>query len=58
LYKQWDSFQGLALEGLEFSKLRISSKIVDRLGSKDITKLFPIQVTRNGGSSIFWSKVC
>ncbi|CAL4891004.1 unnamed protein product [Urochloa decumbens] len=32
-----------AAEGLEIAKLGISSKIVDRLASKGITKLFPIQ---------------
>ncbi|RCV19463.1 hypothetical protein SETIT_3G386700v2 [Setaria italica] len=32
-----------AEEGLEIAKLGISSKIVDRLASKGITKLFPIQ---------------
>lgn len=37
-----------AEEGLEIAKLGISSKIVERLASKGITKLFPIQVTRAG----------
>jgi hypothetical protein len=47
-----------AQEGLEIAKLGISSKIVDRLASKGITKLFPIQVTRRGGSSpLFRSKM-
>jgi hypothetical protein len=47
-----------AQEGLEIAKLRISSKIVDWLDSKGITKLFPVQVTRSGGSSpIFQSKM-
>ncbi|RLN00118.1 hypothetical protein C2845_PM06G33600 [Panicum miliaceum] len=34
---------GAAAEGLEIAKLGISSKIVDRLAKKGITKLFPIQ---------------
>ncbi|ONM02057.1 putative DEAD-box ATP-dependent RNA helicase family protein isoform X1 [Zea mays] len=34
---------GAAAEGLEIAKLGISSKIVERLASKGITKLFPIQ---------------
>uniref|UniRef100_A0A804N582 DEAD-box ATP-dependent RNA helicase 53 n=1 Tax=Zea mays TaxID=4577 RepID=A0A804N582_MAIZE len=34
---------GPAAEGLEIAKLGISSKIVERLASKGITKLFPIQ---------------
>ena len=35
---------GAADQGLEIAKLGISSKIVDRLAKKGITKLFPIQV--------------
>ena len=35
---------GAGDEGLEIAKLGISSKIVDRLAQKGITKLFPIQV--------------
>ncbi|CAD6269280.1 unnamed protein product [Miscanthus lutarioriparius] len=34
---------GAAAEGLEIAKLGISSKIVERLARKGITKLFPIQ---------------
>jgi hypothetical protein len=52
LYKQWDSFQELAQEGL-IAKL-LHFLVIDRLGSKGITKLFPIQVTRSGGSSPFF----
>ena len=42
-----------AEEGLEIAKLGISSKIVERLARKGITKLFPIQVTRSAGICTF-----
>ena len=42
--KRAASAGGAADQGLEIAKLGISSKIVDRLAKKGITKLFPIQV--------------
>ncbi|XP_039823788.1 DEAD-box ATP-dependent RNA helicase 9-like isoform X4 [Panicum virgatum] len=41
--KRAASAGGAADQGLEIAKLGISSKIVDRLAKKGITKLFPIQ---------------
>jgi hypothetical protein len=60
IYEEEERADGVAVaqEGLGIAKLGISSKIIDRLASKDITKLFPIQVMRNGGSSsLFWLKM-
>jgi hypothetical protein len=42
-------------EGLEIGKLGISPKIVNQLAQKDITKLFPIQVTKH--VVVFWDMV-